>query len=460
MSQQDTIVAIATPVGKGGIGIIKISGPDALRLVTPLFRCRSFDPASPRPRHLYHGVIVDPGDAHVLDDVLLCFMPTPRTYTGEDVVEINCHSGQVILQKILALVLRNGARLAEPGEFTKRAFLNGRIDLTQAEAVIDLIEAKTEAGLKIASRQLQGSLSEKLRALQDALVDITARVETAIDFPEDEPELYEPDAAVQMLSRAIADLERLGTTYQEGRLYRLGVNTIIVGKPNVGKSSLLNALLGEQRALVTPFPGTTRDGIQETISIQGIPVVIQDSAGIHEGQDEIDKLGIDVARARLAAAELVLLVLDGSAPLDERDQAIGEELGGKTVIIIINKADLPQRLSVDAARHLGIAGPVALVSALHRQGIDKLRQMIYETVLRFPHDSAADVLITSARQKDALDRTSAALHHARMAAQNHLPPELVAVDLRAALDALGEITGKTTPEDILDRIFSSFCIGK
>lgn len=460
MSQQDTIVAIATPVGRGGIGIIKLSGPDALRIAAPLFRCRSFDPASPRPRHLYYGVIVDPRDAHILDEVLLCFMPAPRTYTGEDVVEINCHSGQVVLQKILALVLHNGARLAEPGEFTKRAFLNGRIDLTQAEAVFDLIEAKTEASLKIASRQLHGSLSERLRAVQDDLVDITARVETAIDFPEDEPELYEPAAVTQMLLRASSDLERLSATYQEGRLYRLGVNTIIVGKPNVGKSSLLNALLGEPRALVTPFPGTTRDGIQETISIRGIPVVIEDSAGIHEGQDEIDKLGIDFARARLAAAELVLLVLDGSAPLDERDQAVVEELGGKTVITIINKADLPPRLSVDDVRQLGHPGPVAMVSALCRQGIDQLRQMIYDTVLQFPHDSAADVLITSARQKDALDRTIAALHNARLAAQNHLSPELVAVDLRAALDALGEITGTTTTEDILDRIFSSFCIGK
>ncbi len=460
MSQQDTIVAIATPVGTGGIGIIKISGPDALRTVAPLFRCRRFDPAAPRPRHLYYGTVVDPRDARVLDEVLLSFMPAPHTYTGEDVVEINCHSGLVIVQKILALVLQNGARLAEPGEFTKRAFLNGRIDLAQAEAVIDVIEAKTEASLKIASQQLQGRLSEQVRAVQDELLEIMARVETAIDFPEDEPEIYDPAELEQTLAHLIAELERLSATYQEGRLYRLGVSTIIAGKPNVGKSSLLNALLGEQRALVTPFPGTTRDGVQETISIQGLPVVIQDSAGIHEGQDEIDKLGIDVARTRLAQAELVLLVIDGSAPLDERDYALREELGGKPVITIINKTDLPQRITVDDARRLGRSDRVALVSARYQQGIDRLRQLIVETVLQAPHDSAAEVLITSARHKDALERTAAALHQARTALAAGLSPELVAVDLRAALDTLGEITGKTTAEDVLDRIFSSFCIGK
>ncbi len=285
-------------------------------------------------------------------------------------------------------------------------------------------------------------------------------METAVDFPEDEPEIYDPAELKQTLAHLIAELERLSATYQEGRLYRLGVSTIIAGKPNVGKSSLLNALLGEQRALVTPFPGTTRDGVQETISIQGLPVVIQDSAGIHEGQDEIDKLGIDVARTRLAQAELVLLVIDGSAPLDERDYALREELGGKPVITIINKTDLPQRITVDDARRLGRSDRVALVSARYQQGIDRLRQMIVETVLQAPHDSAAEVLITSARHKDALERTAAALHQARTALAAGLSPELVAVDLRAALDTLGEITGKTTAEDVLDRIFSSFCIGK
>jgi tRNA modification GTPase len=460
MYPRDTIAAIATPAGMGGIGIIKISGPDALQTIAPLFRSPLFNPASLEMRHLYFGAIIDPQDLHILDEVLVSYMRAPRTYTCEDVVEINCHSGFVILQKILELVLQNGARLAEPGEFTKRAFLNGRIDLTQAEAVIDVIEAKTEAGLKIASRQLHGSLSDKLHALHAALIDCTMHIEAAIDFPEDEIEAYDSRNAQQQLSSIIAEMEKLSATYQEGRLYRLGVNTIIVGKPNVGKSSILNALLGETRALVTPFPGTTRDFIQETISIQGIPMVIQDTAGLHEGQDEIDKMGMHLTRSRLSEAELVLFVIDGSQGLDDRDRAIIEEIKGRTVIAIINKADLPWQFTVENARSLGLTDTVAQISALHNQGLDHLKEVMYETVLRFPHDSAAEILITSARQKNALDRTLAALNTARTAACEGLPPELIAIDLQAALQALGEITGQTSTEDILDRIFSTFCIGK
>jgi len=460
MYQRDTITAIATPAGMGGIGIIKISGPDALHTVAPLFRCPLFNPASAKARHLYYGTIIDPQDSHILDEVLVSYMQAPHTYTCEDVVEINCHSGFVILQKILELVLQNGARLAEPGEFTKRAFLNGRIDLTQAEAVIDIIEAKTEAGLKIASRQLHGALSEKFVLLHDALIEIIAYIEAAIDFPEDELEIYDSRDAQQQLSGIITEMEKLSATYQEGRLYRLGVNTIIVGKPNVGKSSILNALLGETRALVTPFPGTTRDCIQETISIQGIPIVIQDTAGLHEGQDEIDKMGMDLTRCRLSQAELVLLVIDGSQRLDDRDRAIIDEIKGRNVITIINKSDLPQQFTVDNARGLFLSDTVVLISALHNQGLDHLKELMYQTVLRFPHDSAAEILITNARQKNALDRTLAALHTARNAARDGLSPELIAIDLHAALQTLGEITGTTSTEDILDRIFDTFCIGK
>jgi tRNA modification GTPase len=413
-----------------------------------------------KTRHLYFGTILDPQDSHILDEVLVSYMRAPCTYTCEDVVEINCHSGFVILQKILELVLKNGARLAEPGEFTKRAFLNGRIDLTQAEAVIDVIEAKTEAGLKIASRQLHGSLSQKLHALHELLLDCTMHIEAAIDFPEDEIEAYDLRNAQQHLSGIIAEMEKLTATYQEGRLYRLGVNTIIVGKPNVGKSSILNALLGEERALVTPFPGTTRDFIQETISIQGIPIIIQDTAGLHEGQDEIDKMGMELTRSRLSRAELVLFVIDGSQGIDDRDRAIVDEIKGKTVIAIINKSDLPQQVTVEHARGLGLTDAVVLISALHHQGLDNLKKLMHQTVQRFPHDSAAEVLITSARQKNALDRTLSALHAAHAAARDGLPPELIAIDLHGALQALEEITGQTSTEDILDRIFSTFCIGK
>jgi tRNA modification GTPase len=459
MYLQDTIAAIATPVGGGGIGIIKISGPDSLNIATALFHSTASNLKPFASHRIYHGTIVDPQDFSVIDEVLLSFMHAPRSYTREDVVEINCHSGVIVLQKILGLVIRSGARPAEPGEFTKRAFLNGRIDLTQAEAVIDIIEAKTEASLKISSSQLRGRLSDTLHALRDELIDITAHIEAAIDFPEEDIDPADSRDMERRLAEAAEKLQSLSATYHEGKLYRLGVKTTIVGKPNVGKSSLLNALIGEDRALVTPMPGTTRDVIQETISVHGIPLVLQDTAGLHAGSDEIEKLGMELTRARLAEAELVLFVIDGSLELDERDRAIIAELDGRQVIAVINKKDLPPAVSLDQIKML-LPCPAVSVSALDYSGLDRLRELIQQTLLKFPGNSSADVIITGARQQDALDRTAVAVSAARQGISNSSAPELIAVDLRSALQALGEITGETTADDILDRIFASFCIGK
>ena len=459
MYHHDTIAAIATPVGAGGIGIIKISGPDSLKIAAALFRSAAPNPQPLASHRIYHGTIVDPQDFSVIDEVLITFMRAPRTYTREDVVEINCHSGVIVLQKILGLVMRSGARPAEPGEFTKRAFLNGRIDLAQAEAVIDIIDAKTEASLKISSSQLRGRLSDILHALRDKLIDITAHIEAAIDFPEENIDPADSRDMECRLAEAAGKLQSLSTTYHEGKLYRLGVKTTIVGKPNVGKSSLLNALLGEDRALVTTMPGTTRDVIQETISVSGIPLVLQDTAGLHAGSDEIEKLGMALTRARLAEAELVLFVIDGSRQLDEHDRAIIAELSERRVIAVINKEDLPQAVSREQVQQL-LPGPAASVSAKYNSGLDRLRKLIQQTVLKFSVNSSADVIITSARQHDALDRTAVAVASARQGISNSRAPELIAVDLRIALQALGEITGETTAEDILERIFASFCIGK
>jgi tRNA modification GTPase len=459
MYHHDTIAAIATPVGAGGIGIIKISGPDSLKIANTLFCSPALNSLPLASHRVYHGTIVDPQDSTVIDEVLITCMHAPRSYTRENVVEINCHSGIMVLQKILSLVMQCGARPAEPGEFTKRAFLNGRIDLTQAEAVIDIIEAKTESSLKISSSQLRGRLSNALHALRDELIDITAHIDAAIDFPDEDIDPVDARTMEFRLAGAAEKLQSLSATYHEGKMYRLGVKTTIVGKPNVGKSSLLNALLGEDRALVTAVPGTTRDVIQETISVCGIPLVLQDTAGLHAGSDEIEKLGMKLTRTRLAEAELVLLVIDGSHELDERDHAIMAELHNQRVIAVINKEDIAQAVKIEQIQQL-LPCPAASVSAKNGSGLDRLRELIRHTVLRFPCDSSADIIITSARQQDALDRTARAVSAARQAISSSHAPELIAVDLRDALLALGEITGETATEDILERIFTSFCIGK
>jgi tRNA modification GTPase len=459
MYHHDTIAAISTPVGAGGIGIVKISGPDALKIASMLFRPAASDPRPLSSHRICHGTILDPQDCTVIDEVLITFMHAPRSYTREDVVEINCHSGLTVLKKVLGMVMRCGARPAEPGEFTKRAFLNGRIDLAQAEAVIDIIEAKTEASLKIASAQLDGRLSHNLHALRDELIDIAAHLEAAIDFPEEDIDPADTRDMERRLTGIVEKLQSLSATYHEGKLYRLGVRTTIVGKPNVGKSSLLNALLGEDRALVTPVPGTTRDVIQETIIILGVPLLLQDTAGLHSGSDEIEKMGMDLTRARLAEAELILFIIDGSRELDERDRAIMAELTGRKVLAVINKDDLPPAVKREQIEDL-FPGTSVAISARHGSGLDHLKELIHHTVLLFPHDSSADTIITSARHQDALDRTAAAVSSAHRAIHDSLAPELVAVDLHAALQALGDITGETTTEDILERIFASFCIGK
>ncbi len=460
MYLKDTIAAIATPVGRGGVGIIKISGPDALQIVTSLFRSPAGDVRSPRTHHLCYGTIIDPHDASVLDEVLLSYMQGPASYTREDVVEINCHSGFTVLQKILELVIRGGARPAEPGEFTKRAFLNGRIDLAQAEAVMDIIEAKTEASLKIATRQLQGRLSEKLHALQDGILDLISHIEASIDFPEEDLDVRSSQACERNLAEISSDISALIATYYEGKLYRLGVRTIIVGKPNVGKSSILNALLGETRALVTPIPGTTRDFIQESISIRGIPIVIQDTAGLHDGSGEIEQLAMELTRAKLSDAELLLFVIDGSQQLDDRDRSILEEIKSRPVITIINKSDLPQRFSLEEAYRVLPFDRIALVSALYGRGIEQLQDLIYRTVLQSAPLTASDILITNVRQKSALETTLDSLQAAQNGLRSNLSPELIALDFQSALQAIGEITGKASTEDILDRIFSAFCVGK
>lgn len=460
MYHPDTIAAVATPVGVGGIGIVKISGPHALQIISPFFRSASFNLQSPKTHCLYYGIIFDPQDRCELDEVLVSYMRGPSSYTGEDVVEINCHSGLVVLQQVLELVIKGGARPAEPGEFTKRAFLNGRIDLTQAEAVVDIIDSKTEASLKLASRQLRGNLAQKVHKTKQALLEITSFIEVSIDFPEDDLEVISARKMELKVARTADEILKLISTYEEGSLYRLGIHAVIVGKHNVGKSSILNALLGDNRAIVTSIPGTTRDVIQETINIQGIPVKLLDTAGLRHSDNEIEKIGIDITLSKISEADLVLLVLDGSTELDNYDQSIIERVKNKKIITVINKSDLPQVLSIyEMQKNLPFKNAVQ-ISALYHHGIEELKDRIAQGILQYKHNISSDILISNARHKSALEKTYNSLKLVQEGFQKELSPELIAVDLQAALNSLGELTGETTTEDILDAIFSKFCIGK
>ena len=460
MHQNDTITAIATPVGSGGIGIIRLSGPEACPIVAGFFRSKSFSPDAQSSHRLHFGIIVDPQDGSDLDEALVSYMKAPRSYTGEDVVEINCHSGIVLLEKILRMALEAGARLAEAGEFTRRAFLNGRMDLTRAEAVIDVIEAKSELGLKIASRQLTGKLAQRIEQLYGNLLHITATVEAAIDFPED---AILVDASSTLAAQTLAIAEAAGgliATFHDGCLYANGVQTVITGKPNVGKSSILNALLGDERAIVTAIPGTTRDVIQETITIDGLPVRIIDTAGLDDSDQEIERAGMERALEKIKHADIVLLVLDASRPLDHADHAMAELLAGKHPIIVINKTDMPSVWECcDIAAFLP-ADVIVAVSALHHEGIDALKQAIAHMIGTHHSIAPSEILIANARHRRALEKARAALEQAIAGLLCDRAPELVAIDLHTALDALGEITGMTTAADILDVIFSRFCIGK
>jgi len=456
-SLDDTIAAISTPVGEGGIGIVRLSGPDALAILRNIFlrgRKRSAI-RNLQPYRLTYGHIVDPDTAQPLDEVLVAYMPAPWTYTRQDVVEINCHGGIVPLRRVLELCLRYGARLASPGEFTLRAFLNGRIDLAQAEAVLDIVRAKTAASLRVAVGQLDGRLSNAIRQVRAQMVDVLSWLEASVDFAEDEIPSRDitPD-----LEEVQERLERLLATADQGIVYRQGVRTAIVGRPNVGKSSLLNALLRTSRAIVTSIPGTTRDTLEETLNLQGVPLVLVDTAGITaDAEDVVERLGVERSRAALAQADLALLVVDGSEPLTPADHDIAALLEDKPGLLVINKCDLPVVIDVDGfLPNL----PRVRISALTGEGLDTLESAIVESVFSGQVLASDALLVSNPRHKDALQR---AYDHVLAARQTHahgLPADFVAIDLTAAINALGEITGETLHEDLLETIFSNFCIGK
>lgn len=456
-SLDDTIAAISTPIGEGGIGIVRMSGPEALPILQKIFvRGKPTNIQYPISSfQLHYGHIVDPETAEVIDEVLVSYMKAPRTYTRQDVAEINCHGGIAPLRRVLELCLRQGARLALPGEFTLRAFINGRIDLAQAEAVLDIVRAKTEAGLRVAVSQLEGRLSAQIRALRRQLLDVLAYLEATIDFEEDE--IPARDIAPD-LEGVQTQLEKLLAQADRGIIYRQGIRTAIVGRPNVGKSSLLNALLRTSRALVTPIPGTTRDTLEETLNLQGIPLILVDTAGIvSETEDLIERLSIERSRTALTQADLALFVVDGSEPLTEADRQIANLATGKTTILVVNKIDLPRAVGdldiLPEARRVEI-------SALTGEGLGELEETIVEVVFSGQVLASDELLVSSPRHKSILKR---ALHHVASAQDAYtqgMPADFVAIELTAAVNALGEITGETVTEDLLETIFSQFCVGK
>ncbi|HYA12994.1 MAG TPA: tRNA uridine-5-carboxymethylaminomethyl(34) synthesis GTPase MnmE, partial [Syntrophales bacterium] len=374
---EDTIAAIATPPGVGGIGIIRLSGPKAVDIAHLLFR-PSKKADGFKSHQLYHGDIVSPETGAVLDEVLISFMEKPHTYTGEDVIEINCHGGYVILQSVLAEVIKAGARLAEPGEFTRRAFLNNRIDLSQAEAVFDMVMAKTDRGLELAVSHLKGNLSDKIETIRASIIDILALLETSIDFSDEDIDPRLPSEIAEAIGAIVDELRKLASTYREGKIYRDGISVIITGRPNVGKSSLLNRLLGEKRAIVTPIPGTTRDFIEEIISIRGVPVKLTDTAGIREPENIIEKEGIYLVWEKLAQADVVIILLDGSEALTKEDTEIIKRSRAKKFLVVINKADLPHALDDrDLSLHTPDMKPPIWISAKYGEGIPALRDAIH-----------------------------------------------------------------------------------
>lgn len=454
----DTIAGISTPLGIGGIGVIRISGPRALAVADRLFTAKSRRDLLSHKVHL--GEIKDPETGAVLDEVFLIPMRAPKTYTREDVVEIQCHSGSLILRKILEAVLKSGARLAEPGEFTRRAFLNGRIDLPQAEAVIDLISSKTQRSLELANRQRSGYLGREVARIKDDLANVLALLEAEIDFPEEETGETPRREVAAGLRNAAGRLASLLRTYEEGRLFREGVSAVIIGRPNVGKSSMLNRLLQEERAIVTSIPGTTRDVIEEIVNLNGIPLTLVDTAGLRAAQDIIEEEGIRRTRDCLARADLAIWVVDGSESLNPEDLDILPQVGSLKTIVALNKADLPAGASGTELRERIPDTPIVPVSALRGTGIEELKDQIHSLILKGGEETSAEVIISNMRHKQAVTEAHAAVCQALESWARNLSPEFAAVDLQRALSALGELVGETTSEDILDLIFSRFCIGK
>jgi tRNA modification GTPase len=455
MHPDDTIAAISTPAGQGGIGIVRLSGGNAVQIADTLFLSPKKKQLKTSPSHrIFFGYIKDPASSEIIDEVLVSVMRAPNTYTKEDIIEINCHGGAIPLKRVLELVLRSGARPAGPGEFTQRAFLNGRIDLAQAEAVLDIINSLTVQSQKTAVAQLRGNLSDRISGIREKLIELTAFVEAYIDFPEEDIEPPSLQKMKAMAQKIHLSLKRLIDSSQYGLILREGLKTAIVGRPNVGKSSLLNALLEHDRAIVTDMPGTTRDVIEEYLNIEGIPLRIMDTAGIRTVKNLAEKEGVKRSLHTLENADLVLLVIDGSKVLHKADKELIEKTGPDRTILIINKTDLPQKAKPGRT---GIS--TVKISAKKGTGLKQLKAKIVSTALKGKTECSSE-LVTNTRHVHALEKACMSMNSFMEGIKRKESPEFLSVELREALDAIGEILGITTPDDILNHIFDNFCIGK
>lgn len=465
--EKETIVAISTSLGEGGIGIVRLSGPRSLAIADQIFKGKNtLKPSEVSTHTLHYGHIASNGE--VLDEVLLTVMRAPLTYTREDVVEINCHGGIILLKKVMELTLKEGARLAEPGEFTKRAFLNGRIDLTQAEAVSEIISAKTELGLKNALSQLWGEFSKRLKQVSEKLTKLLAQIEASINFPEEDISTSAAPKLAEETAKIISYLEKLLIIAKENRLLREGVTVALLGRPNVGKSTLLNSLLGRERAIVTSIPGTTRDTIEESLDIDGLPVRLVDTAGIRKTKSLIDSESIRRSRLSASEADLVLLVLDGSAPLSSADMEIIKEVGKKKTLVVINKADLPMKIEYNKVAKAFSIESILRVSAKEGRGIPELKRATASLFRDGKIPSPELSFLANFRHQAMLEKAKECLQNAYSLFKaaicedkvTEIPFELITFELMDAQRSIGEVTGEVTTDDILNEIFSRFCIGK
>ena len=455
----DTIAAIATAPGEGGIGIIRISGEKSLQVAQSIFKSKSGKMIKDyNARTLIYGTVVD--NEKVIDEVLVAYMKGPNSYTAEDVIEINCHGGFISVKKILELILSKGVRLAEAGEFTKRAFLNGRIDLSQAEAIIDVIKSKTDMAHEVAQSQLEGSLAKKIKDLRMNVTEVLAHLEVSIDFAEEDVEEITYQTLEEKALELRNEIKKLYDTAESGKILRDGLKTVIVGKPNVGKSSLLNSILGENRAIVTDIAGTTRDVIEEFVNIKGIPLKIVDTAGIRETEDVVEKIGVEKSRESFSTADLVIMVLDASRILSEEDMEILESLKNKKTIVLLNKMDLEPQIELEKIEEFVNSEDIIKISALKHQGIEELQDKIEAMVYHGSVKNSSNLMITNSRHKDALFKAYESINDAISAIEQRMPYDFIEVDFKNIWDYLGYINGDTVREDLLDTIFANFCIGK
>ena len=457
----DTIAAISTAPGEGAIGIVRISGDLAISIASSIYQCGTKQLEEQKTHTIHYGHIVDPKSGEVYDEVMVSVLRAPKTFTREDIVEINCHGGIVAINRVLQLVLRMGARLAEPGEFTKRAFLNGRIDLSQAEAVMDLIRAKTDKSMQLAMRQLDGQLSHLIQNLRQEILNTLAQVEVNIDYPEyDDVEEMTLQLLREKTQQVLQGIRALLNTASQGKILRDGLKTAIVGRPNVGKSSLLNVLLREEKAIVTDIAGTTRDTIEEYVNVRGVPLQLIDTAGIRETDDVVEKIGVERSRKALKEADFVLLLLNQSETLQEEDIRLLETTKGMKRIILFNKTDLPSKLSTEDIAPYAQEEEIVTTSMLNKEGIDQLEEKIAGYFFQGQMNERDATYLSNTRHIALLEKAEQALVEVQNGIEMGMPVDLIQIDFTRAWDLLGEITGDSVQDELLTQLFSQFCLGK